>query len=114
MSVKHIKEYYNKICDDYHEILESLHELEEEAQNNLVPPEAVENLEKLVKPMKDNYERWSYMVFLLNMPNKKEKKKKYRRQFKKITDEFEDNNDIDAIHRENMRCKEDLKNAFKS
>lgn len=114
MSVKHIKDYYNKVCADYHEIIETLHELEEEAQNSMVPPEAVENIEKLVKPMKDNYERWSYMVFLLNMPNKKEKQKKYKKQFKKTIEEFEENNNFEAMHKENMECKEELKNAFKS
>ncbi len=113
MSVKHVIKYYNKICEDYHEIIETLHELEEEAQNTIVPPERVENLEKLIKPMKDNYERWSYMVFLLNMPNKKEKQKKYRRQFKETIKRFEAENNLDAMHREDMDCKNDLKNAFK-
>ena len=77
MSVKHIKEYYNSVCNDYHELVETLHELEEEASKNLVPPERVENLNKLVEPMKKNYETWSYVIYLLNQPNKKEKKKKY-------------------------------------
>lgn len=113
MSIKHIKDYYEQICNDYHEIIETLHELEVEAQNSIVPPERVENLEKLVKPMKDNYERWSYMIFLLNMPNKKEKQKKYKKQFQKTIDEFEKENDIKAMHKENMDCRDDLKKAFK-
>lgn len=112
MSVKHIKEYYEKVCADYHEIIETLHELEEEAQKNIVPPEMVDNLQNLIKPMKDNYERWSYMMFLLNMPDKKEKKKKYERQFRKVKEEFEPNNNWEAIHKENMETKKELENSF--
>ena len=112
MSVKHVREYYEKVCADYHEIIETLHELEEEAQKNIVPPERVENLQNIVKPMKDNYERWSYMMFLLNMPNKKEKKKKYEKQFKKVGEELAANNDWEAIHKENQNTKKELENSF--
>ena len=113
MSVKHIKEYYNKICEDYHEMINTLHELEEEASKNLVPPEQVENLNNLIKPMKDNYERWSYMIFLLNMPNKKEKKKVYNRQFKDVVDRFEKDNDLKALQNEDKKSIDTVKNAFK-
>lgn len=113
MSVKHVKEYYNKICEDYHEMIEALHELEEEANKNLVSPEQVEKLNTLIKPMKDNYERWSYMIFLLNMPNKKEKKKKYNRQFEDIRQQFEQNNDLKALQEENKESINTVKNAFK-
>lgn len=113
MSVKHIKEYYEKVCEDYHTMIETLHELEEEASKNLVPPERVENLQKLVKPMKDNYERWSYMIYLLNLPNKKEKRKKYEKQFKSAQERFGKNNDLEAIKKENKDCIETLSKAFK-
>ena len=113
MSYKHIKEYYNKICEDYHEMIETLHELEEEAQTTIVPPEAVEKIETIIKPMKDNYERWSYMMFLLNMPNKKSKQKAYSKQFNKIKQEFEQNNNLEALRKENKECVGELKNVFR-
>ena len=113
MSIKHVREYYDNICRDYHEMIEALIEAEEDAQNNLVTPEAVENLNTLVKPMKDNYERWSYMMFLLNMPNKKEKKRAYLKQNKKKVELIEQNNNLEAIHKENVDSINEVKQAFK-
>ena len=112
MSVKHVKEYYNKICEDYHDMLETLREMEEEASKNIVPPEVIENLKNLVKPMKDNYERWSYMVYLLNMPNKKEKIRKYEKQFENIERKLRENNDLTALHKENEEAIEEVKKSF--
>ena len=114
MSVKHVIKYYNQICEDYHEMLEELREAEKEAQKNMIPPETLENLKSIVKPMKDNYERWSYMVFLLNQPNKKEKLKKYNIQFKDKKEQLEKNNSIDMIHKENEECIEKIKESFNS
>lgn len=113
MSIKHVREYYDNICKDYHEMMEALREAEEDAQNNLVTPESVENLNTLVKPMKDNYERWSYMMFLLNMPNKKEKKRAYLKQNRKKIELIEENNNMEAMHKENTDSINEVRQAFK-
>lgn len=113
MSIKHVKSYYNGVCEDYHEMINLLHELEEEAQTTVVPPEKIENLKEIIKPLKDNYERWSWMIFLLNQPNKKEKKKKYERQNEKLIKEFKEKNDLSAIKEEDKKVLNDLNNAFK-
>jgi len=75
MSKKHVEDYFNQICDDYHELVSTLNELQEQCETTVVPPEKIENLKHIIEPIKDNYERISYIMFLLNMPNKKEKKK---------------------------------------
>ena len=80
MAKKDVEEYYNKICEVYHELLEDTKQLEQDATENIISPEFVENYKKKLEPIKENYERWSYMIFLLNMPNRKEKKKKYTKQ----------------------------------
>jgi hypothetical protein len=39
MSKKDVNAYFNKICEDYHELIETLHEMEEEASKGLLSPE---------------------------------------------------------------------------
>jgi len=39
MSKKDVNTYFNKICEDYHELIETLHEMEEEANKGLLSPE---------------------------------------------------------------------------
>lgn len=75
MSVKHVKEYYDSIYQDYHEMVQTLKDMEEECNNGLVAPEKVEQLKKMLEPIKMNCHRISYIMFLLNKPNKKEKQK---------------------------------------
>ena len=36
---------------------------------------------QMVSKLKENYMRISYIIYLLNMPNKKEKKKSYTKQY---------------------------------
>jgi len=83
MSVKHIKEYYEQVCDQYNEMIQNLKDFEEYAKTNIVSPEQIDNMKKLVEPIKTNYMTLSYIIFLLNTPNKKEKKDKYIKQHKK-------------------------------
>lgn len=88
MSVKHVKRYFSDICDLYHELLENVKDMQEAAEQGLISPERFEEYKKTIEPVKTNYERWSYMIFLLNMPNKKDKERKYKKQRKEEIEEF--------------------------
>ena len=81
MSVKHVKKYYQQVCDQYSQMIEELKDFEKEAGEGLFPPERIDQIKVSIEPLKINYERWSYMMYLLNLPNKSVKKKKYERQF---------------------------------
>lgn len=84
MSVKHVKAYYEEICNQYHDYLEELRDFEELCMNGMVPPEQIENAKKFIEPLKDNWMKLNYIIWLLNKPNKKEKKKSYERMNKQI------------------------------
>lgn len=88
MSVKHLREYYQKVCDQYNEMINDLQELEEYAKTNMVEPERLEQYKQTIGPIKENYLTLSYIIFLLNKPNKKEKQKKYLKQHKKELDKI--------------------------
>lgn len=88
MSVRDVKEYYNQVCDQYNEMINDLQELEEYAKTNMVEPERLEQYKQTIGPIKENYLTLSYIMFLLNQPNKKEKQKKYLKQHKKELDKI--------------------------
>ena len=107
MSKKHVDEYFNVVAQNYHEMIEALREIEEEASNGLVDPDRIENAKKLVEPIKQNYMRISYIMFLLNKPNIKKKEKRYEAQEIKRLENIGKENTLDGVVKEN---KETIKN----
>ena len=104
MSVKAVKQYYNQICDQYHEMLENIRDLEAEAANGMVEPERIERLKDQVAPIKQNYERWSYMMFLLNQPERKSKQPRYKDQNRKLLNNLSKENSLDSVIQENSEA----------
>lgn len=82
MSVKHVKEYYQQVCDDYSEMLENIKNFEEELKTSVVEPERLDKLKSMIKPLKENWERLNYIIFLLNKPNNKKRAVKYNKLIK--------------------------------
>ena len=106
MAYKDVKEYYDKISKQYKDLVEELQDFTKEAEEGLVPPEILEQAKKTIEPLKKNYERWSYMMYLWKMPNKKNKKEKYKKQQKlNISDE----NKIETVLKENNDALENLR-----
>ena len=104
MSVKHVNEQYNKICAQYQEMIENIRDMEKEAEKGLIEPERLERLKEQVAPIKINYERWSYIMFLLHQPNRKEKIKKYQQQNRKLLERLSEKNSLEAVIEENNQA----------
>lgn len=101
MSVKAVRKYYDQICDQYHEMIQDIRDLEEEAAKGMIEPERIERLKDQVAPIKQNYERWSYMMFLLNQPERKAKQPRYRDQNRKLLQNLSKDNSLEAVVAEN-------------
>ena len=108
MSVKHVKKYYEEIRSQYNEMLENLKDAEQELADQIVDLDYVERLKTIIKPIKDNYERWSYMMFLLTQPERKQKIPAYKQRMNKFIADMEKSNSIDAVIEEN---NETIKNT---
>ena len=104
MSVKAVKEYYDQICDQYCDMLQTIREFEEEAKKGLIEPERIERLKDQIDPIKQNYERWSYMMFLLNQPTRKSKHRKYQQQNKRLLASLSKKNSLESVIQENMEA----------
>ena len=101
MSVKHIRDYYNQICNQREELIQELKDFEVEAQNGMIEPERLDKIRESIQPLMDNYERISFIMYLLNRPNKKEKNKKYDKQCSKSLKKLSKANSTDASIEEN-------------
>ena len=84
MSVKALEKEYQQVVDQYMEMVRDIKEIEEDASNGITDPELVERLKKQIEPIKQNYEWWSWVMFILHEPQRKSKREKYKRDNKKF------------------------------
>ena len=106
MSVRDVQEYYDKVSNDYHELILTLKDMEEEYKNNLVSPERLKSLEKQIEPIKTNFRTISYIIYLLNKPTKKSKHERYKKQNKKL---LEHSRTLEEVQQENKTVLNDIK-----
>ena len=78
--IKDVIKYYKQVSKDYEEMKSELRDMEQELATSMVTPEQLGQMQEMIKPIKQNYEMLSYVMFLLNMPSKKKKKYQYKQQ----------------------------------
>lgn len=108
MSKKDVDEYYIKVCADYKQLRETLTEMEEEFKNSVQDVDKIEQVRKMIEPLKVNYERISYIMYLFNKPVRRKKKFSYEFENKKRLNNFS-NSSLEDIHRENQEVIKNLK-----
>lgn len=118
MAMKQVKEYYQQVEKLYLDLASELTEMEEDFKNGECTEEELQNLLIPVNNIKDNYQRLSYILYLLYQPNKKEKKKKYERQNKDLKNYFETKGitmkqEIETEQASLKRFRETIKEEFK-
>lgn len=74
MAKSHVIRYYLEVEYQYQEMLDTLKEVKELVKEGKISPEAFEQEAQSVERLKENYERISYIMFLLNQPKRKSKK----------------------------------------
>ena len=109
MSKRDVDDYFNQIVEQYHEMFESIKELEDECANGLVDPDHLENMKQLIQPLKQNYLRISYIMFLLDKPKRKKKHKQYEQFNKKLLEKIGSENTLEGIKKENEEVLNSLK-----
>ena len=113
MAVKHIEEYYKKICKDYLDFVNELEDFAKEAEKGMIEPERLEQIKQDAQPLMMNYERWSYVMYLLHMPNKKGKKKAYEIRNKEAIENLSKSNNLEACLDENQQALSQIKKDIK-
>lgn len=96
MSRKDVNNYFVEICEDYNNMIEVLHDMEDYAQNHIVSPEKMDNMRATVEKVKENYMRISYIMYLLDRPVNKKKHKWYDN-----TTQYATEQSLDIVRAEN-------------
>lgn len=111
MAVKDLEEYYSKMTAQYKELVKERKLFEQQAMDNMLPPEALDNFKDLIAPIKQNWERITYIMYLLHKPTKKSKHKQYDRQSKKLLSKIDKNNTADSVYNENKETLEKIRDG---
>ena len=101
MAVKHVKEYYEQICEQYVQMNEELRDFQKEVENGLVEPERIDNLKKIIEPLKNNYMTISWIMYLLNQPQRASKERAYERRNRKFLETLDKKFKKESILKEN-------------
>ena len=109
MAVRHIKEYFEQVEDQYHEMLEEIRDFEKEAEKGLIQPERLDAIKETIKPLMNNYQTLSWIMFLLNKPNRKQKEKGYEQRNKKLLKSLNPKFSKEGILKENEATIQNLK-----
>ena len=88
MAVKDVKEYYFKLITQKAELEADLAEFEEALKNGFITEEQMQAAKDELIPYQINLDRLTYIMYLLELPNRKTKKAKFAKQNKKILDEL--------------------------
>lgn len=113
MAYKHLFDYYNQICEQYQDMVDNLKDFEQEAMKGLIEPERLDQIKESIQPLMRNYERISYIMYLVNKPARKQKAAKYDKQCAKTLKKLKENNDLQAVKEENEESIKALKNILK-
>lgn len=109
MARKHVDEYYNKVCDQYVEMLDTLKDMQEAYELGKISQEQIENLKATIEPLKTNYERISWIMYLLNTPQRDKKAKKWEKQNKSMNMKFGEENTPESTIKENDEVLKKMK-----
>lgn len=93
MARRHVIKYYKEVQDQYIEMLHQADEFEKALKDEFITQEQITQYKEIVAKLKENYERLSYIMFLLNMPNKKSKEARYKKQNKNIVNYLNDSSE---------------------
>ena len=77
MSKRDVEKYFDDVANQYVEMVNTLKDIDEAVQSNLLSPEKLEEIKQRVEPLKNNYMTLSWIMFLLNRPVNKKKHKRY-------------------------------------
>lgn len=101
MALKDVLNYYKVVCNQYSELNTELKDFQKECEQGLIEPERLEQIQESIKPLMQNYERISYIMYLFNQPSRKKKISKYKKANQKFLDRLQKSNSLDTTIQEN-------------
>jgi predicted RNA-binding protein associated with RNAse of E/G family len=103
MAIRDVKDYYFKMVAQYLEMKADLADFEQALKDGFITEDQMQAAFDEVDKVQQNYERLSYVMYLLSLPNRKSKQKKYKAANAALASEFENRKaDINSVSIENQ------------
>ena len=114
MAARDVKDYYFKLIAQKAELEADLADFEEALKNGFITEEQMQAAKDELIPYQINLDRLTYIVYLLELPNRKTKKAKFAKQTKKILNELERRNaDEQSVISENKSALDGFRKEVK-
>ena len=114
MAARDVKEYYFKLIAQKAELEADLADFEDALKNGFITEEQMQAAKDELIPYQINLDRLTYIMYLLELPNRKAKKVKFAKQNKKILDELEKRNaDEQSVIAENKSALDAFRKEVK-
>lgn len=110
MSRKHVIEYYKSVESQYFDLLNDAEDMQQAVKDKILSESQLEEFTKLIDKVKTNYTRLSYIMYLLDLPNKKSKENRNSKQYKKTKQIF---NGLNATSEDIIEENKGTLNQFK-
>ena len=91
MAIIDVKRYYYEVLNQYLEMKEDIADFEEALKDGYITEDKLEEVKNDIFIVKENLDRLSYVMHLLNLPKRKAKQDKYRSKNSKLENYFEEN-----------------------
>ena len=114
MAVKDVKEYYYKMLAQYLEMKNDLADFEEALKDGFITEDQMQAAIEEVNALQLNYDRLTYIMYLLELPNRKSKHARHNKANKKVVDALKDRKaDIDSVELENKSALDHFRAELK-
>lgn len=102
MAIKDVKEYYFKMLGQYMEMKADMADFEQALKDGFITEEQLQAAMEEVNKVQQNYDRLTYIMYLLELPRKDSKKVRYNNSNRKLVAAFKERKaDIESIDYEN-------------
>ena len=114
MAVKDVKEYYFKLIAQKAELEADLADFEEALKNGFITEEQMQAAKDELIPYQINLDRLTYIMYLLELPNRKAKKAKHNKANRKIIEALKDRKaDAESVELENKSALDHFRKELK-
>ena len=114
MAIEDVKNYYYQMQAQYLEMKADLADFEQALQDGFITEDQLEAAKEEVVKIENNYDRLSYIMYLLEMPNRNSKKAYYAKTNKSVVNFLDLHAATEAnVVEENRSALEQLRKELK-
>ena len=114
MAVRDVKDYYFKMLAQYLEMKNDLADFEAALKDGFITEEQMQAAIEEVNALQVNYDRLTYIMYLLELPNRKAKHARHHKANKKVVNALKDRQaDEESVELENKSALDAFRKELK-